>query len=292
MAITINKERDKTGHGGKSAYTKGVITALLTSMRNKFTVAADGEVLLMVDVRQRLEPDALSALVECLGDPAVGVASGELCLEAAGAGFARSVDAYWRYEKAIRQAEGLTGSVVGATGAIYAMRRSLYRPIPEGTVLDDVLVPMQAAAAGARVVFEPAARAWDRPSASPALERGRKVRTLAGNLQLLWIAPWLLDPRKNPVWLRYACHKLLRLAAPWLTLLLATATAFLAPVHPFYLACLLLLALAAVLLLLSTRSQPLARSLPVRLLSAYWHMNLYAAQAPFAFARNRQLHLW
>ena len=45
VAITINQEREKTGHGGKSAYTKGVVKALLTSMRNEFTVTADGELL-------------------------------------------------------------------------------------------------------------------------------------------------------------------------------------------------------------------------------------------------------
>ena len=45
VAITINKQREKTGHGGKSAYTKGIITALLTSMKNKCKVRADGEVL-------------------------------------------------------------------------------------------------------------------------------------------------------------------------------------------------------------------------------------------------------
>ena len=45
VAITINREREKTGHGNKNAYTKGVVKALLTAMKNDFTVTADGEVL-------------------------------------------------------------------------------------------------------------------------------------------------------------------------------------------------------------------------------------------------------
>src|SRR5690606_20215972 len=108
---------------------------------NDAVAEARGEVLLMVDVRQRLEPDALQRLLGCLSDPAVGAASGELCFESPGTGFARSVDAYWRYEKLIRQAESRSGSTVGVTGALYVMRRALYDPIPPGTVLDDVLLP-------------------------------------------------------------------------------------------------------------------------------------------------------
>lgn len=259
---------------------------------NDAVAVATGEVLLMVDVRQRIEPGALRALVACLADPAVGAASGELCFEDPETGFARGVDAYWRYEKAIRLAEARSGSVVGATGALYAMRRRLFRALPQGTVLDDVLLPMQVVASGSRVVFEPGARAWDRASASPRAERARKVRTLAGNLQLLWLAPWLLDPFANPAWFRFCCHKLLRLAAPWLSVALAIATAVLAPAHPFYALALAVLLAAAGLLLLSALWAPLGRARLVRLLAAYWHMNLYAAQAPFAFARNPRLHLW
>lgn len=259
---------------------------------NDAVAAATGEVLLMVDVRQRIEPGALRALVACLADPDVGAVSGELCFEDPDTGFARGVDAYWRYEKTIRLAEARSGSVVGVTGALYAMRRALFRPLPEGTVLDDVLLPMQVVAAGSRVVFEPAARAWDRASSTPLQERARKVRTLAGNLQLLQLAPWLLDPRANPAWFRFACHKLLRLAAPWLSVTLALATVVLAPAHAFYACALAMLLAGGVLLVLSRLWAPLGQSRVVRLLAAYWHMNLYAAQAPFAFARNARLHLW
>lgn len=259
---------------------------------NDAVAAANGEVLLMVDVRQRIEPGALRQLLDRLADPGVGAVSGELCFDAPGPGFGRSVDAYWRYEKSIRHAESRSGSVVGATGALYAMRRALFAPLPEGTVLDDVLVPMQVVAQGHRVAFEPGAVAWDSASDSAGQERRRKVRTLAGNLQLLALAPWLLDPRANPAWFRFACHKLLRLAAPWILCLLLAATAWLAPGHPFYLACLVLAGAAAVLLLLGPHVPGLRHAWPVRMLSAFWHMNLFAGQALVAYARNPRLHLW
>lgn len=259
---------------------------------NDAVAVARGEVLLMVDVRQRVDPQALRTLVARLADPAVGAASGELCFEDPESGFACSVDAYWRYEKMLRLAESRSGSVVGVTGALYVLRRNLFEPLPEGTVLDDVLVPMRVAARGFRVVFEQRAIAWDRASPSPAQERARKVRTLAGNFQLLQLAPWLLDPSANPLWFRFVSHKLLRLVAPWAILVLLAATCVLATRGTFYQAC-LWLALAAGFLLLLARVLPaLSRSLPVRLLSAFLHMNLYSAEAAIAFARRDATRLW
>ena len=259
---------------------------------NDAVAQARGDVLLMTDVRQRLAPDALRELVANFADVAVGAVSGELHLEDAQTGFARGVDAYWRYEKLIRHAESRSGSVVGVTGALYAIRRSLFRPLPPGTVLDDVLVPMRVVAAGRRVVFEPAALAWDRPSQQPAQEQRRKIRTLAGNFQLVQLAPWLLLPWRNPLWLRFIGHKLLRLLAPWLLLTMAVTSALLAN---RYMECALVLAgvICGAILLTGAHLWPaLARPAPVRLLRAFCYLNLFTAQALLAYLRNRRLHLW
>lgn len=259
---------------------------------NEAVAAATGEVLLMVDVRQRLEPDALRRLVACLDDPSVGIAAGELRFEDPDTGFAASVDAYWRYEKAIRLAESASGSAIGVSGALYAVRRALFPVVPAGTVLDDVYVPMHVLRAGYRVVLEEGAVAWDRPSSSSAQERGRKLRTLAGNFQLVSLAPWLLVPGRNPAWLRFVSHKLLRLLSPWLLLLLAAASLALAGRHWFYLLAAAGLAAFVVLVVLAGAAPPLAKLLPVRIAAAFAHMNLFAAQALFTWLGNRRLHLW
>lgn len=259
---------------------------------NDAVAVARGEVLLLTDVRQKLSPTALRELVANLADPSVGAVSGELHLEDVTTGFAQGVDAYWRYEKLIRLSESRSGSTVGVTGALYAMRRELFEPLPTGTVLDDVLIPMRIAAAGRRVVFEPRALAWDQPSQQPAEERRRKIRTLAGNYQLIQLAPWLLWPDRNPLWFRFVSHKVLRLLAPWLLLLFAVTAAALATRHPMY-AWLLLLPLAGTALVVVERLLPVAgRWLPVRLAVAFYYLNLFAAQALIAFTRNRGLHLW
>jgi poly-beta-1,6-N-acetyl-D-glucosamine synthase len=138
------------------------------------------------------------------------------------------VGLYWRYEKQIRRSESAAGSMLGATGAIYAMRRSLWQPLPADTILDDVLIPMRAVMAGYRVVFNDRARAFDRAAADADTETRRKIRTLAGNYQILWLEPRLLLPWRNPVWIQYVSHKLGRLLVPYALLVLMASSMALA----------------------------------------------------------------
>jgi cellulose synthase/poly-beta-1,6-N-acetylglucosamine synthase-like glycosyltransferase len=259
---------------------------------NDAVAVAIGQIVFFNDVRQRLSPSALKELVANFADPAVGAAGGELHMDNVDTGFAKGVDAYWRYEKFIRHAESQSGSTIGVSGALYAIRRDLFEPLPPGTVLDDVLVPMRIARAGWRVVVEPRAMAWDRPSREARDERTRKIRTLAGNYQLLQMAPWLLSPFGNPLWFRFASHKLLRLAAPWLLLLLAASTLVLARRGPIYAAMLAAMVATVVLVAAAQAMPPVARWWPARVAVAFFYLNLFAAQALVAFARNRELHLW
>jgi glycosyltransferase involved in cell wall biosynthesis len=199
---------------------EGVTVTAFEERRGKSAVLNDlvpksrGEIVVLADARQRFDAGALRALVAPFGDPRVGAVSGELMLEPrpdAPAG--HGVGLYWRYEKLIRRSESRADSTVGATGAIYAIRRDLFEPIPADTILDDVLIPLRIVRRGFRVLFEPAARAWDEV-ASPEREYARKVRTLAGNFQMFWRERWLLDPRRNRLWLATVSHKGLRLGTP------------------------------------------------------------------------------
>jgi poly-beta-1,6-N-acetyl-D-glucosamine synthase len=193
---------------------------------------AQGEIVVFTDARQRVEPSALRALLADFADPEVGCVSGELMLGDPGPGEnGRGMGLYWRIEKKVRELESASGSVVGATGAFYGVRREGLVPIPPETLLDDVLIPMQVVRAGMRVVFEPEARAWDVPDQGTGREFGRKVRTLSGNYQLLQLAPWLLTTA-NPVRFEFVSHKLLRLAVPFA--LVATLVACVFIPYPFY----------------------------------------------------------
>jgi biofilm PGA synthesis N-glycosyltransferase PgaC len=182
---------------------------------NNAIKVATGEIVVFTDARQRIETDALRLLLENFADPEVGCASGELILGDPDSGeVARGMGLYWKIEKTIREMESASGSVVGATGALYAVWRSLLVPVPPETILDDVLIPMHVLRQGFRVVFDPRARVWDVPDLGTKKEFARKVRTLTGNYQLLQLEPWLLS-RVNPIRFAFVSHKLLRLVVPF-----------------------------------------------------------------------------
>ena len=191
---------------------------------NDAIALARGDVLLFTDARQQLEPGALRFLTENFGDAQVGAASGELMLgDPASGETAKGMGLYWRIEKKIRELESASGSVAGATGAIYCARRALLDPLPEGTILDDVLLPMQVVRRGSRVIFDSRARAWDSPDLGESREFSRKVRTLSGNYQLLQLAPWLLSSA-NAIRFEFISHKLSRLIVPFALLGLLIAS--------------------------------------------------------------------
>ena len=193
---------------------------------NALALGATGEILVFFDVRQEVDLDAVQQLVACFADPRVGAVSGELLLQdVSGKTSGEALGIYWKIEKAIRKLESQTGSVVGATGAIYAIRRELFVEIPPGALLDDVLIPMNIARLAGRVVFQPAAIARDIIFAEQGKEFARKVRTLTGNYQMLELAPWLLSAR-NPLLFRFVSHKLLRLWVPLFLGLMLVSSAF------------------------------------------------------------------
>lgn len=194
---------------------------------NHGIAAATGEIVVFMDARQEIEADAIAMLVRSFSDLAVGCVSGELMLKGASeAGGQDGLGFYWRVEKAIRKLESDTGSVVGATGALYAARRELLSEIPQGMLLDDVYVPLCIAAKNKRVVFEPDAHAWDEMPHDVVKEFRRKVRTLTGNYQLVELAPWLLSGA-NPLRFQFISHKLLRLLVPFALTTLLVSSIFL-----------------------------------------------------------------
>ncbi len=258
----------------------GKAAALNEAVRN-----ATGEILFFQDARQKVDPNALEELVSCFADPDVGAVSGELLLETAdGKPSPEGLGFYWTMEKTVRKLESATGSVVGATGAIYAIRRELYTEMPKGTILDDVYVPMHVARRGKRVVFQPSAIARDRIFSQTGKEFNRKVRTLTGNYQLLRLAPWMLSSA-NPLLFRLVSHKLLRLVLPvLLAVMLAASAASPGPIYGgIFWAQVAFYGLAA----LGMASPELRRFRPTSVANAFVMMNLAAVVAFYNFVRGR-----
>jgi hypothetical protein len=188
---------------------------------------------LFCDARQKIARDAVNILSSVFADPQVGAASGELMIESE-----KGPGLYWRYERAIRQAEGQFDSTIGTTGALYMIRRSLFRTFPPNLILDDVWLPMQIALQGHRILFVSEAKVYD---CEVAIDREfqRKTRTLAGNFQLLETLPRLISPFHNRLFWQFFSHKICRLLCPYalFTVLFANAGLLLYSASWFWWAC-------------------------------------------------------
>lgn len=250
---------------------------------------AKGEILIFTDARQMVDRAAVNSLVANFADPSVGCASGELMLvSGSSSAGSEGLGLYWRLEKKIREWESITGSVVGATGALYAIRRNLAAPLPHGTILDDVYMPLQAVRNGRRIVFDSSALVTD-SVARPEREFRRKVRTLTGNYQLLQLAPWLVTGR-NPIRFEFVCHKLFRLAVPFALVIMFVSSWQLPGI--FYRVALLLqilFYLLAALALLPARLGIVSRLGNVAL--GFLMLNMAAAFALLYFVTGRK-HVW
>jgi cellulose synthase/poly-beta-1,6-N-acetylglucosamine synthase-like glycosyltransferase len=252
---------------------------------NKAVAQATGEILVFLDARQLVDRSSVSELSACFADPEVGAVSGELLLDAGSTpACASALGIYWEIEKAVRKLESASGSVVGVTGAIYAIRRELYAEMPPGTILDDVFVPMNVARMGKRVVFQPSAIARDRLFDEKGRELSRKVRTLTGNYQLLRLAPWLLS-QANPLLFRFISHKLLRLMVPLLQILMLIASC--TSVGLFYRTVFWLQILFYFLAVLGTLSPSTRMFKPIAVASTFLMLNAAAALAFYNFITGR-----
>jgi len=189
---------------------------------------ASGEVLVFSDTQQRFAPDAISVMVRRLsGDARLAAVGGALQLPGDRPGAARRspVEWYWVMERQLRAAEARLHSCVGLSGSIYALWRAAWVPMPAQLILDDVWLPMRLVLEGRRIGYDLDAIAWDARSTPASVEKTRKVRTLTGNFQLMAWLPAVLVPFRNPIWLQFISHKVLRLFTPWLLLIAVVGAA-------------------------------------------------------------------
>ncbi|MCZ6765792.1 MAG: glycosyltransferase [bacterium] len=200
---------------------------------NRGVAAAANDIVVFGEVRQRFGESAIAELTAMFHDRAVGAVSGQLIVRlGSDSDMREGVGAYWKYERALRSLESRVDSVVGATRAIYAIRRELFSPIPAATIIDNFLIPMRVILRGYRVIFVPRAKAYDWRAESRTREFRRKARTLAGHFQVIVSERSLLDPRLNPVFLQMVSHRLTRLFVPYFLVAALVSNAFL--FDPFY----------------------------------------------------------
>ena len=172
-----------------------------------------GEIVAFSDASSMIERGAIRALVANFADPAVGAASGVYRLmDKDGWHLGRQEDFYWKYETMLKRREAAVGSVLGAHGSLYAIRKSLYPfPSPE-TINDDYVIPVRIVQQGYRVAYEPTAAAYE--EAHEMAGFSRRVRIMAGNIEQLREIKPLLRPLRPLTLFFFLSHKAGRLLVP------------------------------------------------------------------------------
>jgi cellulose synthase/poly-beta-1,6-N-acetylglucosamine synthase-like glycosyltransferase len=193
---------------------RGKMTAINLGIKN-----VTGDVIVFSDANTFLQPGAIRALTQNFADPQVGAVSGDVTLIGERASLGRSEDLYYRYERWVQRAESEIGSMIGADGALYAIRRELFTPPGADTILDDMAIPMAVVRAGYRVVYEGTARALEQGSETAREEFARKMRVIAGAVQFIRRRDSAVPASAPQVIVSLVSHKALR----WLSPLFAIA---------------------------------------------------------------------
>lgn len=196
------------------------------SVLNDLVGRAVEPIVVFSDANTYFDRRALLHLVAHFADERVGGVSGELRLKGVDGDNQDSL--YWRLEQFLKFFESRIGGLLGANGAIYAIRRSLWRPLPADTICDDFCVAMNVAASGHRLVYEPAAWAEEETPQAIGDEYQRRVRIGIGNFQALVRHPEYLWRISASTTFAYVSHKILRWTAPHLLILGLAASLVLA----------------------------------------------------------------
>lgn len=184
---------------------------------------ATGEIIFFTDVRQILDSQALAHLAANFADPSVGAVTGELrLLNPVRVGEQADMELYWRLELWAREQHSRIDSIFSTTGCVYALRRTLAEPLPGDRIADDGTFSLRAFFRGYRVIFDPAAVAFDYPAA-PGGEFRRRLRTLAGLWQLFVGLPQLFSSA-NRMRFHFLSYKFGRLVLPWAILVILVST--------------------------------------------------------------------
>lgn len=188
-----------------------------TATQQALFEAATGDVVVLTDAETRFEAGCLERLVAPFRDRRVGCTTGRIEWRDVGAtATAANEGLYWRYERTVRALESRAGLLTAVTGALLAVRRTAYRPVPHTASMDHLL-PLYVRERGGLVVYVPEARATDRPISGLREQFRNRSRTatrgIAANLSMAGsLAPWRRPGAALAIW----SHKLLRWATPWL----------------------------------------------------------------------------
>jgi len=184
--------------------------------QNRAVEATTGDVIVFSDATTVYRPDTVRRLVAPFSDPRVGCVAGWIVMGKEGdEAVVEGRAAYADYEQWIREQESLFASILGASGAAYAIRRDVYTPLP-ADVISDMAQVIKVVAQGRRAVIERTAIAYEAGESRGLREElERRTRIIVRGLRAQWYLRDFFVPWRHP-WFCFqiVAHRLLRLAIP------------------------------------------------------------------------------
>lgn len=262
------------------------------SMLNDLREMVTEPIVVFSDANTDFHPQAVQRLVRWFADPRTGGVSGELRLR--GNGGQNQDSLYWRMEQALKYFEGRLGALLGANGAIYAIRKPLWPALSSNTICDDFCIGMAVPAAQQRLVYDPSAWAEEDTPEHISEEYQRRLRIGVGNFQALFEHPEYLTRTSLLTRFTYVSHKVLRWLTPHLLLLALLLSAALATASQAWLGLTVAQLLAYAFLGLQYRrskvGQPIARAL--RLPVFFFALNWAFLVASWRYAKGNHRGTW
>ena len=263
-----------------------------SSILNRAFCEVKGDVVVLSDANTFMEPGAARNLARWFCDPAVGVVCGRLELRDPKTG--RNVDGlYWKYENFLKVCEASLCASLGVNGAIYAIRRRLFSPIPENTLIDDMIIPLQCRLrTGFALVYDKHAKAHEETAPSITSEFRRRVRFGAGGFQTIGLLWPLLHPRHGWLAFTFLSHKVLRWIGPFALLGLALSNTILweHPIYAWLLACQIVFYLVALLANFLPAKSRVSRL--VKMTSLFTYMNVALLVGFYRWLQGNQKAAW
>lgn len=221
IIVVSDGSKDATHEIAKSFASQGIIALYQperqgkTAALNRAMSCAKGEIAIFSDANSFFESNAVKNLLNSFSDKTVGGVSGRKSIIRKEERAASKGDSsFWAFESRLKTYESRLGSIPTGDGEIFAIRRSLYKPVPESIINDDTAITFDIVKQGYRVVYEPRAVTWEEASLSLKDDFNVKARMVCGGYQIIFAHMNFIFSHKSWFAAQFILHKILRYVMP------------------------------------------------------------------------------
>lgn len=265
-----------------------------TATQNNAVELASGEIILFSDATTEYEPSVLRKLLPAFADETVGCVAGRLIyVDDASTNVGTGAKSYWSYETWLKSAESRACSLIGASGCLYAVRRSAYIPM-YAEACSDFLICTMLYRQGLRSVFEPEASCVEHTNRRSQDEMRMRVRVISQTFTDLWRNRDMFNPFKSGFYaVELFSHKLLRYTVPLILAALLASSATLAPASVFFFAALAIQGTFYLMAFAGWLTERAGRHISILVIPLYFVLaNLASVIAFYKFLRGERYSTW